>query len=425
VATDPMPPSQTDFYIFYKPQPQWRKVDGHAMSKDELAKAIVEEVEKNVPGQEILMSQPIEMRFNELLEGVRSDIAVKIFGDDYDVLEKIAGEVKELLEKIPGADEVEFEASGRVPMLEAQVNRAALEKYNLPASEVNNAISTAVGGQTVGTLTEGNRRYDIVVRMPEELRQKIDQIHELPVRVGENGLLPLSKVADFKITASVDPIKRDSGQRRAAILVNLRGRDVESFVHEAERLIKEKVEIPEGYTIEFGGQFKNLQEARARLAVLVPTTLTLIFVLVFMAFGSLRQSIVIYTGVPLAATGGVFALWICGMPFSISAGVGFIALSGVAVLDGLVMISCFNQLREQGKSVREAVMEGSLTRLRPILMTALVASFGFVPMAIATGAGAEVQRPLAIVVIGGLLTSTFLKLVLLPVLYEWVEKKRA
>jgi cobalt-zinc-cadmium resistance protein CzcA len=423
VATDPMPPSQTDFYIFYKPQPQWRKVDGHAISKDALAKTIVEQVEQNVPGQEILMSQPIEMRFNELLEGVRSDIAVKIFGEDYDVLEKIAGEVKELLEKIPGADEVEFEASGRVPMLEAHVNRAALEKYNLPASEVNNAISTAVGGQTVGTLTEGNRRYDIVVRMPEELRQKIDQIHELPVRVGENGLLPLSKVADFKITASVDPIKRDSGQRRAAILVNLRGRDVESFVHEAERQIKEKVEIPEGYTIEFGGQFKNLQEARARLAVLVPATLALIFVLVFMAFGSLRQSIVIYTGVPLAATGGVFALWICGMPFSISAGVGFIALSGVAVLDGLVMLSYFNLLREEGKSVREAVLEGSLTRLRPILMTALVASLGFLPMAIATGAGAEVQRPLAIVVIGGLLSSTFLKLMLLPVLYEWVERK--
>jgi cobalt-zinc-cadmium resistance protein CzcA len=424
VATDPMPPSQTDFYIFYKPQPQWRKLDGHAMSKDELAKTIVEEVEKNVPGQEILMSQPIEMRFNELLEGVRSDIAVKIFGDDYDVLEKIADEVKELLEKIPGAGEVEFEASGRVPMLEAQVNRAALEKYNLPASEVNNAISTAVGGQSVGTLIEGNRRYDIVVRMPEELRQKIDAIQDLPVRVGESGLLPLSKIADFKITASVDPIKRDSGQRRAAILVNLRGRDVESFVHEAERQIKEKVEMPDGYTIEFGGQFKNLQEARGRLAVLVPATLALIFVLVFMAFGSLRQSIVIYTGVPLAATGGVFALWLCGMPFSISAGVGFIALSGVAVLDGLVMLSYFNQLREEGKSVRDAVMEGSLTRLRPILMTALVASFGFVPMAIATGAGAEVQRPLAIVVIGGLLSSTFLKLVLLPVLYEWVEKKR-
>ncbi len=423
VATDPMPPSQTDFYIFYKPQKQWRKIDGHAMSKDDLAKIIDQEIEENVPGQEVIMSQPIEMRFNELLEGVRSDIAVKIFGDDYDELEKIADEVKELLEKIPGAGDVDFEASGRVPMLEAHANRAALLKYNLPVSEVNDAISTAVGGQTVGALIEGNRRYDIVVRMPEELRQRLGEIETLPVRVGENGLLPLSKVADFKITASVDPIKRDSGQRRAAILVNLRGRDVESFVREAERQIREKIEIPEGYTIEFGGQFKNLQEARARLAILVPATLALIFVLVFMAFGSLRQTLIIYTGVPLAATGGVFALWICGMPFSISAGVGFIALSGVAVLDGLVMLSYFNQLREEGHAVRDAVLEGSLTRLRPILMTALVASFGFVPMAIATGAGAEVQRPLAIVVIGGLLSSTFLKLVLLPVLYEWVEHK--
>jgi cobalt-zinc-cadmium resistance protein CzcA len=424
VATDPMPPSQTDFYIFYKPQKQWRKIDGHAASKDELAKAIIEELEKEVDGQEIIMSQPIEMRFNELLEGVRSDIAVKIFGNDYDVLEKIAGEVKELLEKIPGAGEVEFEASGRVPMLEAHVNRAALVKYNLHAAEVNNAIATALGGQTVGALVEGNRRYDIVVRMPEELREKLDEIHDLPVRVGESGMLPLSKVADFKTSASVDPIKRDSGQRRAAILVNLRGRDVESFVREAENKIKAQVEIPEGYTIEFGGQFKNLQEARARLAIVVPAALALIFVLVFMALGSLRQTLLIYTGVPLAATGGVFALWARGMPFSISAGVGFIALSGVAVLNGLVMISYFNQLREEGKSLADVIMDGALTRLRPVLMTALVASFGFVPMALATSAGAEVQRPLATVVIGGILSSTFLTLILLPALYEWVERKK-
>jgi cobalt-zinc-cadmium resistance protein CzcA len=424
VATDPMPPSQTDFYIFYKPEKQWRKIDGHAASKDELAKVIIGELEKEVDGQEIVMSQPIEMRFNELLEGVRSDIAVKIFGDDYDVLEKIAGDVKELLEKIPGAGEVEFEASGRVPMLEAHVNRAALAKYNLHASEVNDAISTALGGQTVGALVEGNRRYDIVVRMPEELREKLDEIHDLPVRVGESGLLPLSKVADFKTTASVDPIKRDSGQRRAAILVNLRGRDVESFVREAGEKIKAQVEIPEGYTLEFGGQFKNLQAARARLAIVVPVALALIFMLVFMALGSLRQTLLIYTGVPLAATGGVFALWARGMPFSISAGVGFIALSGVAVLNGLVMISYFNQLREEGKRLADVVMEGALTRLRPVLMTALVASFGFVPMALATSAGAEVQRPLATVVIGGILSSTFLTLILLPALYEWVERKK-
>jgi len=375
-----------------------------------------------VPGQAVVMSQPIEMRFNELLEGVKSEIAVKIFGSDFDVLEKLAGEVKEILEKIPGAGEAEFEAAGRVPMLDVKANRGALANYNLHAADVNRAIAIALGGQTVGALLGENRRQEIVVRLPEQLRDKLDAMGELPVRVGEIGQVPLNKVAEFKTTASVDPIRRDSGQRRAAILVSLRGRDVESFVREAEAKIKQQVELPYGYTIEFGGQFKNLREARARLAVVVPAALALIFVLVFVALGSLRQTLVIYTGVPLAATGGVFVLWARGMPFSISAGVGFIALSGVAVLNGLVMISYFNQLRERGKGVAEAVSEGALTRLRPVLMTAPVASFGFVPMALATSAGAEVQRPLATVVIGGILSSTFLTLVLLPVLYEWVEK---
>jgi heavy metal efflux system protein len=423
VATDPMPPSQNDLYIFYKPRSQWRKENGRTITKDELAEVIIKQIDEAVPGQSILMAQPIEMRFNELMEGVRADIAVKIFGDDYDLLEKTADEVKEILEKIPGAGEVEFEASGRVPMLEARVKRDALVKYNVHASEVNKAIATALGGETVGSVVEGNRRFDIVVRMHEHARENLDELRNLPVRVGETGMLPLHEVADLKTVASVDPIRRDSGQRRAAIMVNLRGRDVESFVREAEAKVKADVKLPEGYIIEFGGQFEHLREARARLAVLVPTTLALIFILVFMAFRSLRQTLIIYSGVPLAATGGVFALWICGMPFSISAGVGFIALSGVAVLDGLVMLSYFNQLREEGQHVREAVIEGSLTRLRPILMTALVASFGFIPMAVATGPGAEVQRPLAIVVIGGLLTSTFLKLVLLPVLYDWVERR--
>jgi cobalt-zinc-cadmium resistance protein CzcA len=423
IATDPMPPSQTDLYIFYKPRNEWRKINGHLMTKDELSTEISALNEKEMEGQEMIMAQPIQMRFNELLEGVRSDIAVKIFGDDYDTLEKIAGEVKELLEKIPGADEVEFEASGRLPMLEARVNRSALIRYNLPATEINDAISSALAGRTVGILTEGNRRYDIVVRMPEQLREKIGEIHDLPVRVGDTGLLPLSKVADFRTTASIDPIMRDSGRRRAAILVNLRGRDVESFVREAKEKIYKQVEIPDGYSIEFGGQFKNLQQARGRLAVAVPVALALIFILVFVALGSLRQTIVIYTGIPLAVTGGVFALWLRGMPFSISAGVGFIALSGVAVLNGLVLITYFNQLRELGKNIPESVREGALTRLRPVLMTALVASFGFIPMAFATTAGAEVQRPLATVVIGGILTSTFLTLVLLPLLYDWSERK--
>jgi heavy metal efflux system protein len=424
VATDPMPVGQADLFITYKARSEWRKVNGRTMAKAELAKNILEVIEEKVPGQEIVMSQPIEMRFNELMEGVRADVSVKLFGNDYDVLEKTAAEVKELLEKVPGAGEVEFEASGRTPMLEIQVNREALARYGLSAAELNRTVTTAVGGEAVGLFVEGNRRFDMVLRLPEEARENMSVLENLPVRVGENGLVPLNKLAVLKRTASVDPIRRDSGQRRAAILVNLRGRDVESFVREAQQKIRSGVELAEGYTIEFGGQIKNLKEARLRLALVVPAALALIFVLVFMALGSLRQTLLIYTGVPLAATGGMFALWLRGMPFSISAGVGFIALSGVAVLNGLVMISCFNQLRELGKGVKAAVREGALTRLRPVLITALVASFGFLPMALAHSAGAEVQRPLATVVIGGVLSSTFLTLVLLPALYEWVEERR-
>jgi len=424
VATDPMPVGQADMFISYKPREKWRKLNGRPMSTDDLARKIIETAEQNVPGQELVMSQPIEMRFNELMEGIRADVSVKLFGDDYDVLEKKAGEIKELLEKVPGASEVEFEASGRTPMLEVQVDRDALIKYNVHAEEVNKAVTTGLGGEPVGRFVEGNRRFDIVVRLQEQAREDLSVLENLPVRVGESGLVPVKNVARFKRTASVDPIRRDSGQRRAAILVNLRGRDVESFVREAQQKIKTSVKLPQGYTIEFGGQIKNLKEARLRLAVVVPIALALIFVLVFVALGSLRQTLLIYTGIPLAATGGVFGLWARGMPFSISAGVGFIALSGVAVLNGLVMISYFNQLRERGHDLARAVQEGTLTRLRPILMTALVASFGFLPMALANSPGAEVQRPLATVVIGGILSSTSLTLLLLPVLYDWVEGRR-
>src|SRR6266498_2367766 len=365
IATDPMPPNESDVYIFYKPISEWPKTAGRPRAKAELNAQIGATLKKLNPNYDILSAQPIEMRFNELLQ-----------------------------------------------------------RYALQASEVNKAVNAALAGQEAGQIIEGNRRYDIVVRMPEELRIDDAQIKKVPLRVGEAGLLPLGDVVEFQTLKTVEPIRRDEGQRRAALMVNLKTRNVEGFVREAERQIKEQVKMPEGYLVEFGGQYQHLQEARMRLAVVVPATLALIFILVFMSFRSVRQTLIIYTGVPLAATGGVLALWICGMPFSISAAVGFIALSGVAVLDGLVMLSYFNELREEGKSVRDAVIEGSLTRLRPVLMTALVASFGFVPMALATGAGAEVQKPLAIVVIGGLLSSMFLKLILLPVLYAWFERER-
>ncbi|TMP89314.1 MAG: efflux RND transporter permease subunit, partial [Verrucomicrobia bacterium] len=417
-----------DFYIYYKPRSEWRKIDNKPITKDELAKIITTEIKAINPHAYVMVAQPVEMRFNEMLEGIRADIAVKIFGNDYDVLERLGAEVKEVLEQIPGTregeGEVEFETTGRAPMLEIRVKRDVLAQYNLHSGDVNQTIAAALGGQTVGTLIEGNRRFDIVVRLNEADRENLDVIRTLPVRVGEAGMLPLGTVADIERVKTVVPILRDSAQRRAALMVNLRGRDVESWVREADAKVHEQVQLPEGYSIEFGGQFENLREAKARLAIVVPTALAFIFMLIFMAFGSVRQALLVYSGVPLAVTGGVVALWLRDMPFSISAAVGFIALSGVAVLNGLVMISYFNQLRERGLDTRSAVIEGSLTRLRPVLMTAAVAAFGFIPMALSTSAGAEVQRPLATVVIGGIISSTFLTLLLLPVLYDWVERRK-
>ncbi|MGE3537808.1 MAG: efflux RND transporter permease subunit [Candidatus Tectimicrobiota bacterium] len=423
IATDPMPPNESDVYIFYKPLAEWPRTPGRPEHKAALREQIETMLKTINPDYSILFAQPIEMRFNEMLEGTKAELSVKIFGSDYDVLEQGAEQIKGILEQTPGVAQVEFETEGRTPQLQIQSTRDMLQRYSLQAADVNKTISTALAGQQVGTIVDGNRRYAIVVRMPEALRAEDEQIKKLPVRVGQTGLIPLGKLVEFKTLKAVEPIRRDDGQRRAALMVNLKVRDVEGFVREAARRIKAQVQLPDNYLIEFGGQFKNLQEARTRLAVVVPSALALIFVLIFFAFGSLRQALLVYSGIPLAITGGVLALWLRGMPFSITAAVGFIALSGVAVLNGLVMISYFNELREEGTAIRDAVIEGSLTRLRPVLMTALVASLGFVPMAIATGAGAEVQRPLATVVIGGILSSTFLTLVLLPVLYEWVERK--
>src|SRR4030095_6945072 len=398
-----------------------------AISKEDLAKIISTEIEALNAGVRVMAAQPVEMRFNEMLEGIRADIAVKIFGNDYDELERLGSEVKEVLEQIPGTregeGEVEYEPTGRAPMLEIRVKREVLAKYNLHAGDVNQTIAAALGGQTVGTMVEENRRFDVVVRIAEAHVEKSETIRALPVRVGESGLLPLGDLAEIQKVKTVSPILRDSAQRRAALMVNLRGRDVESWVREADAKVREHIKFPDGYTLEFGGQFENLSEAKTRLAIVVPAALVFIFVLIFMAFGRVRQAFLAYSGVSLAVTGGIFALWLRDMPFSISAAIGFIALSGVAVLNGVVMISYFNQLREQGRDVRSAVIEGSLTRLRPVLMTAAVGAFCFVPMALSTSAGAKVQRPLATVVIGGIVSSTFLTLVVLPVLYEWAERK--
>ena len=425
IASDPMPPNESDVYLFYKPLTDWPKSPGRPTTKAELREQVEAALKKINPAYDLLFAQPIEMRFNEMLEGTKAELAVKIFGNDYDLLEPLAGQIKGILENTPGVAEVEYETEGRTPQLQMNIKREVLRRYNIQAGEVNRAVHAALAGQVAGQLVEGNRRFDIMVRMPEELRADDEEIKKLPLRVGESGMLPLGQVVEFTTLKTVEPIQRESGQRRAALMVNLKTRDIEGYVRAAEQSIREQVKLPDGYLVEFGGQFQNLQEARARLAVVVPSALLLIFVLIFLAFGSLRQALLVYSGIPLAVTGGVAALWLRGMPFSITAAVGFIALTGVAVLNGMVLVSYFNQLREEGKELLESVIEGSITRLRPVLMTAAVASLGFVPMALATGAGAEVQRPLATVVIGGILSSTLLTLVLLPVLYAWFEGRSA
>ena len=424
VAVDPMGVNVGDTYILMKPPEEWRKIDGRTVTKDELTNLMSKELTTHFPGQSYLFSQPIELRFNELLSGTRADIAIKVFGDDYDTLERVAGEVREIVEQIPGAADVEFDAAGKAPVLQVVMNRAAMAKFNVHAEEVNKVIGTAFAGHEAGIIVDGNRRYPIITRLPEAARQDFANVGNLPVRTSDGGFISLRQVADVSVTESVNTISREAFQRRMAIQVNLRGRDVQSFVQEAQQKISSGVEMPQGYFVEYGGAFKNLQEARERLTIVVPMALALIFLLIFMAFHSVRQALIVYTGIPLAVTGGIFALWLRDLPFSISAAVGFIALSGVAVLNGVMMISFINQLREEGKSVRDAVVEGALTRLRPVLMTALVASLGFVPMALAHGSGAEVQRPLATVVIGGIITATFLTLVLLPTLYAWAERDR-
>ena len=422
VATDPMGVNVGDSYILLKDPSEWRKVNGRTITKDELTELMSKELTTHFPGQSYLFSQPIELRFNELLSGSRADIAIKVFGDDYDTLEKVAGEVREIVEKIPGAADVEFDAAGKAPVLQVVLNRQAMARLNVHAEEVNKVIETAFAGHEAGVIVDGNRRFPIITRLPEASRRDFANVANLPVRTNDGGFITLGQVADVSVTESVNTISREAFQRRMAIQVNLRGRDVQSFVEEAQQKIGANVKLPDGYFVEYGGAFKNLQEARERLLVVVPMGLGLIFLLIFMAFHSVRQALIVYTGIPLAVTGGIFALWLRDLPFSISAAVGFIALSGVAVLNGVMMISFINQLREEGRNVRDAVVEGAMTRLRPVLMTALVASLGFVPMALAHGAGAEVQRPLATVVIGGIITATFLTLVLLPTLYVWFER---
>ncbi|MFX3586611.1 CusA/CzcA family heavy metal efflux RND transporter, partial [Ralstonia mannitolilytica] len=426
IASDPMPPNISDGYIMLKPQAQWPKPK---KTREELLSAIQAEAEK-IPGNNYEFSQPIQLRFNELISGVRSDVAIKIFGDDNDVLNETAGKVAAVLQGIQGATEVKIEQTTGLPMLSVNIDRQKAARYGLNMSDVQDAVAIAIGGKEAGTFFQGDRRFDILVRLPDAVRGDLEALRRLPVPLPKNGAgeskttyIPLSEVASLDLAPGPNQVSRENGKRRIVISANVRGRDIGSFVPEAEAAIERQVKIPTGYWITWGGTFEQLQSATTRLQIVVPVALLLVFVLLFAMFNNVKDGLLVFTGIPFALTGGILALWLRGIPLSISAAVGFIALSGVAVLNGLVMLSFIRSLREEGQSLDTAIRTGALTRLRPVLMTALVASLGFVPMAIATGTGAEVQRPLATVVIGGILSSTALTLLVLPVLYRLAHRK--
>lgn len=426
VATDPMPPNVADTFIMLKPRKDW---PNPKKTKQELVQEIEQAVQQ-VPGNNYEFTQPIQMRFNELISGVRSDVAVKVFGDDMDVLLKIAESISAQLKKVPGAADVKVEQVSGLPLLTVKINRESLARYGLQISTVQDAIVIATGGKKGGELFEGDKRFDLIVRLPESMRSDPNVLRQIFIPLplskdGERHFIPLNEVASFVRSESPNQISRESGKRRIVVSSNVRNRDLSSFVNEAKQRIEQNVKIPSGYWITWGGQFEQLQSATQRLQIVVPITLIGIFLLLFMSFGNVKNALLVFTGIPLALTGGIIALWLRDIPLSISAGVGFIALSGVAVLNGLVMITFINKLREQKKFyLKDAVLQGSLARLRPVLMTALVASLGFVPMALATGTGSEVQRPLATVVIGGIISSTFLTLLVLPGLYYIFHERR-
>lgn len=424
IATDPMPPSLSDGYIMLKPIEQWPEP---RKTRDELLQAISDTVWK-IPGNNYDFSQPIQLRFNELISGVRSDVAIKVFGDDMDQLHHLGEEIAARITRVQGAAEVKVEQTTGLPVLSVNIDRQKAARYGLNVTDIQDVVAAAVGGSRSGTLFEGDRRFDIVVRLPETLRTDIDAIRRLPINLPHSGkhggFIQLSEVAELHLAPGPNQVSRENGKRRVVVMANVRGRDVGSFAAAAEQRLAD-LKLPTGYWISWGGTFENLQSAAKRLQVVVPAALLLVFLLLYAVFGNLKDGLLVFTGIPFALTGGVLALWLRDIPLSISAAIGFIALSGVAVLNGLVLISFIRSLSEQGHDLSNAIREGTLTRLRPVLMTALVASLGFLPMAIATGTGAEVQRPLATVVIGGILSSTMLTLLVLPLLYDLVHRQRS
>jgi len=418
IATDPMPPSVADNFIILRDRDEWPDAD---KSKAQMV-ADVERAVSVIPGNQYEFTQPIQMRFNELLSGVRADVAVKVYGDDLETLAQIGERLEQIVDSVSGAQDVALEQVTGLPVLSVEPRREALARYGLDVSGVQDVVSAAYGGERVGSVFDGDRRHDVTLRLPEPLRSDVAAFARLPVPTPDGGHVPLGEVAELQFAQGPNQVNRENGKRRVVVTANVRGRDLGSFIAELRERVASGAELPPGYWVQYGGTFEQLQSASARLALVVPITLALIFALLWLAFRSLPAALLIFTGVPLALTGGVISLWLRDIPLSISAGVGFIALSGVAVLNGLVLVSFIRDLQISGLPLLDAIREGALTRLRPVLMTALVAALGFVPMAFNTGIGSEVQRPLATVVIGGVLTSTVLTLLVLPALYSMMGR---
>ncbi|ACJ29897.1 Heavy metal efflux pump CzcA [Shewanella piezotolerans WP3] len=422
VATDAVPPSVADNFIIIKPRDEW---PNSSKTKIELV-AEIEALVTPVPGNRYEFLQPIQMRFNELLAGVRSELAIKVFGDDFETLASLGAEIEAAISDVDGVADIQVEQIKGLPILTIQPKDDRLAAYSITKAELQRQVGVAIGGETAGKFYEGDRRFDIVVRLPESQRSDVDNLHQLPIQTANNGFVPLQELAEIELVAGANQVNRENGKRRVVVSANVRGRDLGSFVADIQSSIEARVELPAGYWLEYGGTYQKLQSATERLSIVVPVTLVLIIGLLLLALGSLRDSMIIFSCVPLALTGGVFALMLRGIPFSISAAVGFIALSGIAILNGLVMVSFIRDLRKDNKfSLDGAIIAGALTRLRAIITTALVASLGFVPMALNTGIGAEVQRPLATVVIGGIISSTLLTLFVLPALYRIFHAKAA
>jgi cobalt-zinc-cadmium resistance protein CzcA len=420
IPTDPMPIENGDLIIVLKDRKDWVS----ASSREDLAGKMSAKLHESMPGVLYGFQQPIQMRFNELMTGARQDVVIKIYGEDLELLVSYADMVGKIARTVPGAEDVYIEPVGGLPQMVVRIDRNKLAMFGLSIEEVNSVLRTGFAGESAGMIYEKERRFDLVVRLNQQSRSSIDDIKGLYVTAVDGRQIPLEQLANITLESGINQIQRDDAKRRIAIGFNIRGRDVESIVKELSEKLNKQLKMDAGYFLKYGGDFKNLQEAKQRLMVALPVALLLIFVLLYFTFHSIKESLLIFSSIPLASIGGVLALWLRGMPFSISAGVGFIALFGVAVLNGIVLISEFNRLRmdDPDKDVFEIVKMGTRVRLRPVMMTALVASLGFLPMALSQTAGAEVQRPLATVVIGGLITATFLTLVVLPVLYTYFEK---